>query len=144
MKKLSIGGVVLLMVALAMPVFASTPTEASGNGWLTDLIEGADGELIAVGQWEGTFKGEIKHAISGGRAVKAEFVGSVAGLEGTLEMLILKVWGDSAIAGYHGKWVILSGTGELENLRGQGTFFFDNYNPLPSGPYEGQIHFDPD
>ena len=27
---------------------------------------------------------------------------------------------------------------------GQGTFFFASYNPLPAGPYEGQIHFDPD
>ena len=145
MKSLGIRGVVLLVLVFAfvVPAFASTPTEASGDGWLVAVIE-EDGELIAVGQWDGTFVGELRHAIGGGRAVKADFVGSVDGREGTLEMLILKAWGDPTIPGFHGKWVILSGEGELENLRGQGTFFFDSYNPLPAGPYEGQIHFDPD
>jgi hypothetical protein len=59
-------------------------------------------------------------------------------------MIILKAWGDPAVKGYHGRWVILGGDGELQNLRGQGTFWFENYDPLPSGPYEGEIHFDSD
>ena len=144
MRSLGIRGVVLLVVAFAfaVPVLASTPTEASGHGWLTAVIEGPDGELIAVGQWDGTFVGELRHTISGGRAVKAEFVGSVDGREGTLDMIILKVWGDPAIPGYHGRWVILKGYGELENLRGEGIFHFEG--GVPAGPYTGEIHFDPE
>lgn len=146
MKSIGFRAVVLLVVVFlfAVPAFASPPTEASGYGRLTALIEGSDGERIAIGQWEGTFDGELRHTISGGRAVRAEFEGRVAGREGTLDMLILKVWGDPAIAGYHGVWVILDGDGELQNLRGQGTFVFENYDPLPAGPYTGEIHFDPD
>jgi hypothetical protein len=145
MKNLGIRGVVLLVLVLgvAVPVFASPPTGASGYGWLTGLEVGPDGGLIAVAQWDGTFVGELKHPLGGGRAVRAEFVGSVGGREGTLDMLILKVWGDPTTPGYHGKWVILGGDGELQSLRGQGAFTFDSYNPAPAGPYEGQIHFDP-
>jgi hypothetical protein len=145
MRSLGIRGVVLLVVVLAfaVPVFASAPTDASGYGWLTGVTE-EDGELIAEGQWEGTFDGVLRHPIAGGRAVWAEFDGTVAGRDGTLDMLILKVWGDPATPGYHGKWVILKGYGGLQNLRGQGTFTFETYDPAPAGPYEGEIHFDPD
>lgn len=37
---------------------------------------------------------------------------------------------------YKGKWVIISGTGELANLRGQGKF-------MPDGSITGMVHFDP-
>jgi len=44
---------------------------------------------------------------------------------------------------WSGQWVILSGTGDLANLRGQGTF----WGPEEAGgftyPYSGWIHFDP-
>lgn len=143
MKNLGVRGMVLLVsvLALAVPAFASPPTEASGYGWLTGVATGPGGELIVIAQWDGTFQGELRHAISDRRAVRGESVGSVAGREGSLDILIPRAWGDPAIPGYHGKWVILGGEGELQNLRGQGTFFFDSPG---AGPYEGQIHFDPD
>jgi hypothetical protein len=143
MKELGIRGVVLLALVFvfAVPVFASQPTEASGNGWLTGTaIE--DGEEIVIAQWDGTFVGELRHPRYGGRAVRAEFHGEVAGREGDLDMIILKVWGDPTILGYHGRWVIEKGYGELENLRGQGTFKFED--GVPAGPYMGEIHFDPE
>lgn len=37
---------------------------------------------------------------------------------------------------YKGKWVIISGTGDLTNLRGQGKL-------LPDGTITGMVHFDP-
>ena len=144
MKSVGIRGVVLLVLvfAFAVPVFASQRTGASGYAWLTGFDIGDDGEEIVVAQWSGTFAGELRHAFDGGRAVRAEFTGSVAGLEGSIDMIILKVWGDPAIPGYHGRWVILKGYGELENLRGEGTFQFED--GVPAGPYTGEIHFDPE
>jgi len=46
---------------------------------------------------------------------------------------------------WSGKWVILRGTGELANLRGQGTWWGPGWPPgipTPTIFYEGWIHFD--
>jgi hypothetical protein len=43
--------------------------------------------------------------------------------------------------GQEGNWVIVGGTGELANLRGQGTYS-PGANPVTVN-YEGQVHFDP-
>jgi hypothetical protein len=40
---------------------------------------------------------------------------------------------------HHPNWVIISGTGELANLHGQGTFT----GSFPVWNYVGQVHFDP-
>jgi len=47
---------------------------------------------------------------------------------------------------WYGEWVIISGTGELEDLRGQGTWGGPGFDPsTPTVPgyiwYEGEIHF---
>ena len=47
----------------------------------------------------------------------------------------------NGILGGDGIWVIISGTGELANLHGQGTF--SSTGGFPQIAYEGQIHFDP-
>lgn len=145
MKKLGVRGVVLLVVAFAfaVPAFASPPTGASGYAEVTNWSMDPDGNLVAEVSWTGTFEGMLTHTLSNGRADDAVFEGCVADRCGTLEVRILTTWGDPSIPGFHGKWVILSGSDGLETLRGQGTFFLDNYDPV-AGPYEGQIHFDPD
>ncbi len=40
---------------------------------------------------------------------------------------------------WYGTWVILSGTGDLENLRGRGTW----WGPSTDLDYAGKIHFEP-
>jgi len=48
---------------------------------------------------------------------------------------------------WHGKWVILSGTGELEGIHGQGTWWglgAPGLNQWGYVDYEGWIHFDAD
>jgi len=77
---------------------------------------------------------------------RTEFTGTVLGKEGTL--VIMWVGNTKNDVGWWSfKWVIKSGTGDLENLRGQGTC----WGPGPEGPYlgyggvemTGKIHFDP-
>ena len=63
------------------------------------------------------------------------FEGTVEGKMGTL---VIKFVGKKT-GEWYGTWVILSGTGELENLRGQGTW----YGPSRDLDYEGKIHFEP-
>jgi hypothetical protein len=144
MKKLGIRGTLLLLVAFAfaVPAFASTSTEASGYAEVTAWSQDPSGNLVASVNWTGTFEGTLTHTFSEGRADAATFKGCVAGRCGTLDMLIVRTWGDPAIPGYHGRWVIRSGSEGLETLRGQGTFVLESFAPV-AGPYGGQIHFDP-
>lgn len=72
----------------------------------------------------------------------------MSGKWGTLEMRVVGSSPDVP-TGWEGKWVILSGTGDLANLRGQGTWWgpgYDPANPLEYGKidYSGKIHFEPD
>ena len=76
---------------------------------------------------------------------RTEFTGTVMGKSGTL--VIMWVGNTKNDDGWWWfKWVIISGTGELADLRGQGTC----WGPGPSGPgvwgwaeMTGKIHFDP-
>jgi hypothetical protein len=69
------------------------------------------------------------------------FEGTVDGNEGTLTMsLESKGTSPPTPLSTKGTWVIISGTGELSNLYGQGTWWNLGAGVLE---YEGQIHFDP-
>ena len=70
------------------------------------------------------------------------FTGTVLGYAGTLVMRLESRGTLPATTPYTtmGTWVIISGTGELANLHGQGTWW--NLG-LGQFEYEGQIHFDP-
>lgn len=61
---------------------------------------------------------------------------TVMGKTGTLTFML------NGKTGVGGTWVILSGTGDLSNCRGHGT-----YTPSTASPYinyyEGEVHFDP-
>ena len=153
--------VVGMMFALATSAAAGPPTAAEGlwryqpailemetRGCNTFLTTSEDGV------WTGTFDGVSTedgrvvihcngrwsfHAIANFSAV------AVDGREGTLVMSVNGSRPDEE-ADWTGRWVILSGTGELENLRGQGTW----WGPGAPGPgewgdiyYAGKVHFEP-
>ena len=68
--------------------------------------------------------------------------GTVLGYTGALFMR-LECKGTLPAAPPHaleGTWVIISGTGELANLHGQGTWWNEGSGEFG---YEGQVHFDP-
>ena len=79
--------------------------------------------------------------------IERTFSGTVNGKTGTLAMhLICKGYGNPAkgvtFFDVEGTWVIISGTGDLTNLHGQGTWWYSRAKPYIFN-YEGQIHFDP-
>lgn len=77
----------------------------------------------STGDWEGTFVGDNtqtnhKNGVVTGKA-EFTFDGSVLGSEGTLEIRFQAT--TKADGTFKGRATILSGTGELANLRGHGT-----------------------
>jgi hypothetical protein len=115
--------------------------EVGGNTFLTIIKEGNDfgttmghlteTENVVVGKHINTFHG-----------VQTCDPCNVGGRLGTY---VLRYEGTEDQFGHHrGVYVILSGTGDLANLHGQGTF--DGYTASDgtnSGTYSGQFHFDP-
>jgi hypothetical protein len=98
------------------------------------------GEGIVTGDWEGT----LEHFYTDGRADRALFVGCVGDRCGGFEMLLVLQWAmDPWAPGHEGNWAILEGTGDLENIRGQGTFVVDLEFPILTMTLDGQYHFDP-
>ena len=99
------------------------------------------------GTWGGTFDGtETEYGIlviycNGNMSYKGDltFVGSVEGRSGTLEMRTVGTCCHEEYL-WEGTWTILSGTGDLKNLRGHGTWFGDP----GSLEYDGKYHFEPD
>jgi len=160
--------ILILMVIGAFLLGGTIPAAASppvnSNGYLEYIpsivdVWTADGntfmDTTEVADWYGALSGTssdvgkvVIHA-SGAWFYKAtaSFEGTVDGKSGTLKISMLGKRPD-AISEWQGTWVILSGTGELENLRGHGTFWGLGYtgNP-PDVPgridYAGEIHFDP-
>lgn len=129
---------VTLFTALVQPVAAQTPAEpipvtgsftytfeafgsAAGDGYtLTDLVE----HELWIGDFEGTADSPFPLIAweSGAREVwlLTEFEGTVLGeYEGTMVMVAVYTKPDVP-TDWHGKWMIISGTGDLENLRGFG------------------------
>jgi len=103
--------------------------------WAGDFVGTSFEEYVAVLHgFEGFFVYE-----TGFYKGNATFDGVVEGRAGTLEILFVgKSTGD--INDWTGTWRIISGTGELENLHGTGTFY--NNGPLDIH-LDGQIHFEP-
>lgn len=141
----------LLFVLLTPAVYATTPATASG-AWtyvptFTQRVAGGNtfryGEEVST--WTGTFDGtsnDVFTAVihpSGHVTVTGliDFTGIVNGAEGTL---VIRFVGTRVLPGpWSGQWVILSGSGDLANLHGQGTW----WGPPTDVDYSGQIHFDP-
>ena len=127
------------------PGFFNVIRVAGGNTFIY-----ADDDALFTGTFDGTgydvFTLEIHpkgFATGRGRTL---FTGEVDGKSGTL---VIQWVGNTKndLGWWWFKWVILSGTGDLANLRGQGT----SWGPGPAGPgvwggvdYSGKIHFKPD
>lgn len=152
MKRLLLVALTTVAVSLsAMPVLAGAPpTDALGTwDYVPDFeftkfagsnsfVSGTD-----VGTWHGTFEGTsyeeyvaVFHKSHGTYQGLMEFVGEVDDRHGTL---IIKTNGSGPLPplDWSGTWVIMSGTDDLANLRGQGTWHGD----LPNLTYEGKVHF---
>jgi hypothetical protein len=130
------------------------PTGAPGE---VPCIETHDGNTVIYtfenGKWEGTFNGistedgKVVVYSSGALSFNAivSFEGEVDGKFGTMQMSVNGRRTD-VFTEWQGRWVIISGTGELSTLHGQGTW------RGPGSPgwgvwgdidYAGKVHFEP-
>ncbi len=95
------------------------------------LTGGFSGSAIATATTLTTAKGL---AVDVGE--RATFTGTVNGVSGTV---VFRITGNSAGGTFHGHFTILSGTGGLANLRGEGSFVLTS---MSGGTYTAQVHFD--
>jgi hypothetical protein len=152
---------VALLSTLSVPVNAGPPEHSEGLWQYQPFIVGvkvADCNTFLTtfenGMWTGTFEGtstedgKVVIHCSGAWSFKGivSFEGKVNGKIGTLTMRAVGTRPDS-LTDWTGKWVIISGTGDLANLRGQGTW----WGPGAPAPevwgdiyYSGEIHFEPE
>jgi hypothetical protein len=167
MKNMLSAALMVCMVAilsmLLMPaVHATKPTTASGTVNYTFEVTGmreADGNtfLYAIewetwmGDFEGTaeafFRVEMFSSADFWNVwLRSTFTGTVDGKSGT--MVIQLVGKKPEGEDWYGHWVIISGTDELADLHGRGTWGGPGYRSdikIPGDPdlwYEGKIHFD--
>ena len=160
-KKLLVLSILLaLLLLLTIPALAGPPQNAEGlwqyQPFILEAKEAGCNTFLTTfenGLWTGTFEGtstedgKVVIHCNGAWSFNAivSFEGSVAGKSGTLKMSVVGKRPD-AFSEWEGKSVILSGTGELAQLRGQGTW----WGPGAPAPeewgdiyYEGKYHFEP-
>jgi hypothetical protein len=163
MKKrvLTLLTMITILSTLSAPALAGPPTEVGGVLTYTPSIldvRVADGntflhtseEALWTGNFEGdsTEDGRVVIHSSGFWSYKAisSFEGTVDGQSGTLEILMAGKRPD-ALSDWQGRWVILSGTDELANLRGRGTWWgpgAPDVGEWGEVDYSGKIHFEPE
>ena len=150
--------VMAVLSLVAGPVHAMPPIPAEGTfDYTFEVLDErwADGNhfLYAmewenwVGDFEGTaeavFRVEMFSSGFWNVWLRSTFTGTVQDKSGTL---VIQLVGKKPAADedWYGRWVILSGTDELANLRGQGTWGGPGFNaPGPDIWYSGKIHFEP-
>ncbi len=147
-----------IATATAAPARATRPTEGGGGFDLsipevTEEIRFAGRNVIVHVQggggllW-GTVEGiwihderSVVHLVTGRVTVNGVWDGDVVvdGIPGTIHV---RYWGtaDATTGVFQGRWVIISGTGELANLHGHGAVWVDESGV---GGYTIQYHFDP-
>lgn len=100
------------------------------------------------GTWTGTFEGTSMDSFAGVfkqsgaffGLLTVKFEGAVGELTGTLEILTtFEVSADDLDAPMTGTWMIVSGTDELANLRGDGTWVYEGADPTDHATYTGII-----
>ena len=147
----------VLLSTLLIPIVQATPSITVGGDWKYgytgfDIIKLADGNAIVSvtehGDWAGDFVGTSEMVVSGVIHSKGfitfegviNFDGKVLDKVGTL---VIRYAGKVTSAGeIISHWVIQSGTGDLVNLCGQGTFSGVG-GPGDLFQYSGKIHFEP-
>ena len=155
-KLLALLALLLVLSMLSVPAHAGPPTPVSGTfDYTFDVLDmwEANGNtfMYAVEEevWEGDFEGtalaefRVVQFSSGFWNVwlRSEFTGTVLGLGGTEEdTLVIQLVGKKPDGGdWYGQWVIISGTGELANAHGRGTWWGPGFGNSPAIYYSGQI-----
>ena len=160
-KKIFVLLITLVILSLgAIPVFAGPPALATGlwqyTPYILDVKEAGCNTFLDTfenGVWAGTFQGtstedgKVVIHCSGAWSFNAIVSFDPVTVDGKLGTLKMSVVGSrpDAEADWQGKWVIISGTGELENLRGQGTWWGPGSPEVGvqgNIPYEGNYHFE--
>jgi hypothetical protein len=152
LKSLLLLIVVTISLLAVSPVHATPPAEAEGTFELTGLtinsIRQAGSNTIIdetlsidnVGDVNGPSVADVICVFrSSGEGVchgRETFTGSVDGKNGTLVFSVVMTI-DEAF-NLQGRWTVISGTEELANLRGTGTFA-----GTTTGTYSLKFHFDP-
>lgn len=159
-KLFALVSTVIVLSLLVMPALAAQEKVPDGiwsyNSEFVNIRVVGGNMFISitdVGMWSGTFEGtsddvgEVAVYRSGlwNYWGTVEFTGEVDGVSGTLTMKVHGIRPD-ADSEWDGTWVIISGTGGLATLRGQGTW----WGMGAPGPgvwgdveYEGDVHFEP-
>lgn len=152
--------IAVLLSILMIPFVNAMPSEHVSGTWLylpssIVITKTADGNTfksgVEDGDWSGNFDGtsedffEVIAHPAGFVTCQGQinFEGTVNGESGTMVILFD---GKKEAGLWSGKWVILSGTDDLMNLHGQGTWEGPGY--LGDGnwgilTYSGKIHFNP-
>jgi hypothetical protein len=166
-RKVLVFFIVLMTIAtLAIPLANATPpTSVSGTITITNFVplglpsfKGKSGNEILTGMMSVTWAGDIGGDTTYEAVMMLHKVLPIEGPDTTINVhetiffpsvtvlgksgsLTLQV---NANLAAHGRdefsWTILSGTGELVNLKGQGIYYLVS---TPVYNYEGQVHFDP-
>jgi hypothetical protein len=114
--------------------------------WKTTAKGGAYASGTEAGTWTGTFEGTAVETFGAYIApdgtvwalIEIAFEGTVEGMHGTLQILTTAVLRNPD-GTMHGDWTIISGTDELANLRGQGTWTYEGADPADHAGYSGII-----
>jgi len=157
--------VIVVLSTAAIPALAGPPEDASGlwcyvpQTMALEKIVGGNQFITATdtGYWSGTFNGvsddfcaAVIHSTgyTWGRCTVSFASVTVDGKTGGLEMSVLlwlPQWGDPQGV-WDGTWVITGGTGELNDLRGQGSMSGPGWQGGPGCgeiDYMGNYHFEP-
>lgn len=153
--------VVLLLAVSVIPALAGMPKEAGGLWQYIPAIEStryANGntfyETTEVGRWTGTFnggsleEGNVVILNSGGWLFHSIVIFDQVTVDDKTGSLQMRVDGSrpSANSDWVGKWVIIEGGGELQNLHGQGNWWGPGFSPGDEWGdiyYDGNYHFSP-
>ncbi|HET9724725.1 MAG TPA: hypothetical protein VFR44_12915 [Actinomycetota bacterium] len=159
---LLLAAIALMLAMVGTPAAAEPPVPATGVwSWVggewnqVDLPSGgARFTGTEFGHWTGTFVGTSAESYKGvimpngtlTALIRIEFTGSVDGAHGTL-LMQTTVWAKSLVEPMTGRWVILGGSGDLANLRGQGAWIFESCDEDPPwrcyADYSGQVNIVP-
>ncbi len=156
MKLLNLSPALLLLMILMPNAQATHSMPVEGN-WqyamnIDSIRPAGDNMVLKVtetGSWTGDFSGSSTMQVSGVLHSKGfitfegiiYFEGSVLGKEGTLVIQYSgRVTSTNEIVS---QWIILSGTGDLDGLKGQGVLSGVG-GPGDNLQYSGNVHYSPD
>ena len=151
----------LFLTAMAATALAQEPVPVSGSFDYTPevfaRVPGGDEVFVDASEaeiWTGDIQGM---AVAPFRVVvspdgsfnawlQAEFEGTVLGDHRGTMVIASKYTKPNATAQWTGEWIILSGTGDLENVHGHGSAWGPGFNPKDpeAGPdiyYSGEVFF---